>query len=75
MEFSADPYPGSGPFSPPLGWRERGIVGRLSGRRGPPAQLLLATQWLQRGYQHRAREFNRAEWSGDVLFPAESNFT
>lgn len=27
---------GSGPFSPPLGWRESGIVGRLADPPGPP---------------------------------------
>lgn len=31
---------GSGPFSPPLGWREQGIVGRPADPPGPPIPFL-----------------------------------
>lgn len=51
LAFSADPYPRSDPFSPPPRWGERGIVGLLVGRRGPPAPLPLALQGLRRGAQ------------------------
>lgn len=33
---------GSGPSSPPLGWRERGIVGRLADPPGPPIPFCCA---------------------------------
>lgn len=72
-ELSEDADPGSGPFSPPSGWRERGIVGLRGGHLGLPARLPLDSRWLR--VMRLARLLNCAESSGDVLLPTESNFS
>lgn len=46
-EPSVDPTPGSGPFSPPSGWRVRGIVGPRCSHPGPPARVPLACPQLR----------------------------